>query len=41
MLGLEVDDIKTTWAYNSQQRISVSEANTILHSRYLAYAEST
>jgi DNA-directed RNA polymerase subunit F len=41
MLGLEVDDIKSTWAYTSQQRISISEANTILRSRYLAYAEST
>jgi hypothetical protein len=41
MMRLNKDDIKSTRAYNSQKNISVEEANIILRSRYLAYAEST
>jgi hypothetical protein len=41
VLGLDCDHIKTTKEYSNQRKLSVVDANNLLRSRYLAYAEST
>jgi hypothetical protein len=41
VLGLEEEDVKNTREYCNQRKLPVVDANDLLRSRYLAYAETT
>jgi integrase len=41
VLGLEEEEVKSTSEYRNQRKLPVEDANSLLRSRYLAYAETT